>query len=127
MDRKKLLEIFEENIDIMTDMIFKTTLHLDRPNEYNCKILEAGLKELADMGNPDAAAIYAVITASSECRESFAEDTAMRILFETKAINKYHELIKREYEDCYEEYYNYLYAAPSIWHCETLKKLNESN
>ncbi|MBP1566461.1 MAG: hypothetical protein J6A58_11965 [Oscillospiraceae bacterium] len=116
MTQEMLVKFFEENEKDIRDMVLQAAVYVYNPDRETCATLEKGLRALGEQGNKSAIALYCAVAVCNNNCGTFSEKIAMEMIFESKAIKEYHDLIRDEFqEDADPESYDYYWAAPTLW------------
>lgn len=119
----ELINIFEQNEKIFIDNILSIAVYAYEPDEADCRVLENGLRILAENNNKTASIYYALVTVYDNNCHAFSSKTAHDLLLKNNAFTDYHDVIIDTFKGCIEEeeLQHYL-TLPTVWYCEKLAK-----
>lgn len=130
MDTNELKKCFCDHFDYIKEVISRVVFFTEREDYKLCKKIGDALVCMTEAGEKDiaatAAAMYYLATVYDDHQGAFSLNTAIRLLFEHDAINRYFDLLKEIFFDILDEYhYDELYSLPAIHLMEAL--VNKEN
>ena len=121
MNYNELMELYNNGTEMFYDDIVATAIYVDEPDKDACSTFEKCLRILSEKGDKKAAAMYCAVVAYDNHADTFSKDTAIKIYFNIMPKKEYSEIMQQEFESIVDyTYYEYLWAAPSIWLAEAI-------